>query len=59
MTFRSTYQSPKTVNKKANEFVIGTVKLNSAKCQYSHNNLASLITGEDRGSPVIREARLL
>lgn len=31
MTFRSTYQSPKTVKRNANEFVMGTVKLNSAK----------------------------
>lgn len=29
MTFRSTYQSPRTVNKNAREFVIGTVRLNS------------------------------
>lgn len=29
ITFRSTHQSPRTVNKKAKEFVIGTVKLNS------------------------------
>ena len=29
MTFLSTHQSPRTVNKNANEFVIGTVKLNS------------------------------
>ncbi len=30
ITFLSTYHSPKTVNKKANEFVIGTVRLKSA-----------------------------
>ena len=29
MTFLSTHQSPNTVKRNANEFVIGTVKLNS------------------------------
>lgn len=30
MTFFSAHHSPKTVNKKAKEFVIGTVRLNSS-----------------------------
>ena len=34
MTFPSAHHSPKTVNKKASEFVIGTVMLSSITCQH-------------------------
>lgn len=36
ITFLSTHQSPKTVNKKASEFVIGTVSESSVAFPVSH-----------------------
>lgn len=42
MIFPSTYQSPNTVNKNAMEFVIGTVKLNSASSSSALSSELSL-----------------
>lgn len=36
ITFFSAHHSPNTVNKKANEFVIGTVRLNSTRAVSNH-----------------------